>query len=283
MTTVTPELLERERASVEKLGPRAVRAAVVRLRSECMRSRRPGAVARSFAGRLAPVVLKMLVAAHLVGRRRGLLTAQAARPQLKMSMSVDALKEAVRFVKARAGLTAGQYALLESLYSEQALKAAKGFSDAVERQVLAAVEESVVTGAHARRGRQLVGQALTDAGADADGHLVETLFRTQASLAYMAGRLNADKDEAVQEILWGYEYATVGDDRVRPSHAALDGTRLPKEDPLWRTIMPPNGYNCRCTVMEVFDEGSRREPGRGAGPDAGWEFNPGELFRDTLK
>lgn len=45
-----------------------------------------------------------------------------------------------------------------------------------------------------------------------------------------------------------WEYKTVGDDRVRADHAALNGVILKHDDPLWDEIYPPNGYNCRCSV-----------------------------------
>lgn len=45
------------------------------------------------------------------------------------------------------------------------------------------------------------------------------------------------------------EYSTVGDDRVRPAHAALDGVTLPVESPVWNRIYPPNDWGCRCTVV----------------------------------
>lgn len=47
------------------------------------------------------------------------------------------------------------------------------------------------------------------------------------------------------------QYRTVGDDLVRPEHAALDGVTLPPSDPFWDEYFPPNGWNCRCTVVQV--------------------------------
>ena len=47
------------------------------------------------------------------------------------------------------------------------------------------------------------------------------------------------------------QYRTAGDDRVRPEHAALDGVTLPMDDPFWEEFYPPNGWNCRCTVVQV--------------------------------
>ena len=46
-------------------------------------------------------------------------------------------------------------------------------------------------------------------------------------------------------------YVTVGDERVRVSHAALNGLQRPMSDPIWNTIYPPNGWNCRCLVQVV--------------------------------
>lgn len=47
------------------------------------------------------------------------------------------------------------------------------------------------------------------------------------------------------------EYVTVGDGNVRPEHAVLDGIIRPVEDPIWDTIFPPNGWNCRCIVRRI--------------------------------
>lgn len=45
------------------------------------------------------------------------------------------------------------------------------------------------------------------------------------------------------------QYSTVGDSHVRPSHAALDKYTAPKNAAFWVTNYPPNGWNCRCTVI----------------------------------
>lgn len=47
------------------------------------------------------------------------------------------------------------------------------------------------------------------------------------------------------------QYRTAGDEKVRAEHAALDGTTLPVEDKFWNEYLPPLGWNCRCTVVEV--------------------------------
>lgn len=46
-----------------------------------------------------------------------------------------------------------------------------------------------------------------------------------------------------------WEYKTVGDDKVREEHAALNGLILEASDPQWDEIYPPNGWKCRCYVV----------------------------------
>lgn len=50
---------------------------------------------------------------------------------------------------------------------------------------------------------------------------------------------------------YNLQYRTAGDSKVRPAHAALNGVTLPPSDPFWQTYYPPNGWNCRCNVVQV--------------------------------
>ena len=47
------------------------------------------------------------------------------------------------------------------------------------------------------------------------------------------------------------QYRTANDGKVRPDHAAMHGITLPPSDPFWEEFYPPNGWNCRCTVIQV--------------------------------
>lgn len=48
------------------------------------------------------------------------------------------------------------------------------------------------------------------------------------------------------------QYRTQHDDKVRPEHASLDRITLPPTDSFWESYYPPNGWNCRCTVVQVL-------------------------------
>lgn len=82
------------------------------------------------------------------------------------------------------------------------------------------------------------------------------------------------------------QYRTAGDDRVRDEHAALDGITLPPSDPFWNENYPPNGWNCRCTAVQVrkgkyphSDSKEAMEKGReatGGKHQDMMRFNPGK-------
>lgn len=170
--------------------------------------------------------------------------------------------------------------LLRSKYGVQALRVLTDSSLRVERELQDVVGGLVRQGANVGEGKKQLADAFDRLGlTPKNSYTLENIFRTQTQLAYNAGKWEADQDPDIQEILWGYEYVTVGDDRVRPSHAALDGVTLPKDDPMWESIWPPNGWSCRCAVIPIFEEQDVVQPGADFdGPDEGWDFNPGRVF-----
>lgn len=58
-------------------------------------------------------------------------------------------------------------------------------------------------------------------------------------------KIEADGDR------YDLQYRTAQDDRVREDHAILHNTTLPPSDPFWSQYLPPNGWNCRCTAVQV--------------------------------
>ena len=51
---------------------------------------------------------------------------------------------------------------------------------------------------------------------------------------------------------YNLQYRTANDDRVRDNHRVLHDITLPQDDPFWVSYYPPNGWRCRCTVVEVL-------------------------------
>ena len=91
---------------------------------------------------------------------------------------------------------------------------------------------------------------------------------------YMGAQWQEYESPEGQESIWGYEYITVGDNRVREEHAALDGTKLPRTDGFWLANWPPNGWNCRCSVLPIFDDTKPKPPKLVDVPEE-FQFNPG--------
>lgn len=69
-----------------------------------------------------------------------------------------------------------------------------------------------------------------------------------AASAEMAGRWEQFMRDGDR---YNLQYRTQQDDKVRPEHAALDRVTLPPSDSFWEEFYPPNGWNCRCTVVQV--------------------------------
>ena len=91
---------------------------------------------------------------------------------------------------------------------------------------------------------------------------------------------------------YNLQYRTAHDDRVRFEHRPLHGITLPPSDPFWDEFFPPNGWRCRCTVVQVrkgkypeSDSATAIQRGREATYQAGrngvnkaaiFRYNPGK-------
>jgi SPP1 gp7 family putative phage head morphogenesis protein len=113
--------------------------------------------------------------------------------------------------------------------------------------------------------------------------VVETLVRTHAQMSFNAAQYRLEQDDP-EGLITGYQYVTVGDDRVRDEHAEMDGHVFKIGDPKLDEWWPPNGWNCRCQLIALTDpvEKSTKMPD-GAAPDPGFAFNPGKDAGEPLE
>jgi SPP1 gp7 family putative phage head morphogenesis protein len=77
-------------------------------------------------------------------------------------------------------------------------------------------------------------------------------YDTAIGSAQMASKWVQYIDDQVKAL----RYQTVGDSRVRPTHAELDGIIRNITDAFWSFYYPPNGWNCRC---DAIDAGNARQ------------------------
>lgn len=158
---------------------------------------------------------------------------------------------------------------------EQFIPATQQQVTKIGNDLYARLTESVLgvmqTDLNARDRMRLLDTELNRVGiTGANPHHIETLSRTSTNAFYQEAKYETFHDPDVSDIIWGYEYVTVGDDRVREEHEMMDGKVFEKDSPIWDIWWPPNGYNCRCDVLPLFadDPASMRrvsEP-----PEASW-------------
>jgi SPP1 gp7 family putative phage head morphogenesis protein len=80
---------------------------------------------------------------------------------------------------------------------------------------------------------------------------LRTEYNHAVAASRMAGKwVQFEADKGTLPLL---QYITVGDGRVRLAHQPLDGVIKPVDDPLWNRYLPPNDWNCRCTVRQLAD------------------------------
>lgn len=189
--------------------------------------------------------------------------------------------------------------------------------------VRAAVDKAIADGQTLQDFRQLLEPRLVEAGwwgkAEAIDPLtgetkvvqlgsprrLRTIFQTNMQTAYSAGQwaeIQETKGEAPYLM-----YDAVDDEVTRPEHRAWDNTVLPVDDPWWSTHMPPNGWNCRCGVIQLSATQAKglgyqptdsappsptrsyTNPRTGAveqvpkGIDPGFAYNPGESRANLLR
>lgn len=78
---------------------------------------------------------------------------------------------------------------------------------------------------------------------------LKTIYQSNTQSAYMAGRYRSMLESVDSHPYW--QYIAVLDAHTRPAHRALNGKVFRHDDPIWQTIYPPNGFNCRCRVVPL--------------------------------
>ena len=103
----------------------------------------------------------------------------------------------------------------------------------------------------------------------------------QNSAAYL--RFKAQKDDFPY-----VEYQTIGDSNVRNEHVKLDGLVFSLDDPQAMQLWPPNGYNCRCEMLQTNKKPKNVSSGKVAqeilnNEDAKWSQSQFNINRGDLK
>lgn len=99
--------------------------------------------------------------------------------------------------------------------------------------------------------RKPFNQFLNDVQKVYDAYNVQYL-RTEYNFAQASALMAARWKKFEQDgDRYNLQYRTMYDKRVRRTHRMLHNITLPIESPFWDKYFPPNGWNCRCTVVQV--------------------------------
>ncbi len=99
--------------------------------------------------------------------------------------------------------------------------------------------------------RKPFNQFLNDVQKVYDAYNVQYL-RTEYNFAQASALMAARWKKFEQEgDRYNLQYRTMYDKRVRRTHRMLHNITLPIESPFWNKYFPPNGWGCRCTVVQV--------------------------------
>jgi len=238
---------------------------------------------------VTPVMVEAMTIAYLVGldRIKEVGTRPATVAAALGGVAPPIHTGALKYYYKRLNVDPKRLRDIQGNMEKQAVVMLRRLEDGVNRGVDRAVTRGIQEGLTTREGTALLREEFANRGiVPFNSFEFETQFRTATQLAYSAGTWDAAHDPAVDEILWGYKYVTVGDDRVRPEHAALEDTVAKKDDPIWGAIWPPNGWNCRCQVIYLFEPEKVNLPGPReidgqvvtGQPDAGWSWNAGTVL-----
>jgi SPP1 gp7 family putative phage head morphogenesis protein len=144
---------------------------------------------------------------------------------------------------------------IAQLYSEDAVMAfVRSAEETVTREASEFIQRALRSGvAEGEAGRKLamkVDDIRKASQAWSEGY-ARMVFRTNINTAISAGRFRQAQDPDIQEVAPAFRFDAVGDGDTRNNHDAADGLIMSVNNPEWRKIAPPLGYNCRCQVVHV--------------------------------
>ncbi len=176
-------------------------------------------------------------------------------------------REAMEFFRAKGFATGFAWQDVWQQEHDAAFTVAKMMDVDLLRDVRSAVDKALADGQTFQQFREGIEGRLMEAGwwgraemvdpANGEKRLVElgsprrlrTVFNVNMQSAYAAGAWQ--QSQATKASAPFLMYDAVDDEATREEHARWDGTVLPMDDAWWQQHTPPNGWNCRCSVVQL--------------------------------
>ncbi|MDR0443260.1 MAG: minor capsid protein [Treponema sp.] len=208
-------------------------------------------------------VHEMFMRSFLMGIDHALAGSKKSKKNFADDMPVDALpfEQAVQFLKTKIPLTKKEYYALDDRLRLRAFTVGRlNDADAVNRMKGIMLENLEQGGTFAKFMQKTDNEILNGIGfGRGDGAYYETVYRTNQTTIYNAGRAKAYEETPPIAL------ELLGIDDTRQTDICHSLTvppfRRKYNDPVWETLWPPFHFNCRTTVRAIYDEAEIEEAG----------------------
>jgi SPP1 gp7 family putative phage head morphogenesis protein len=202
----------------------------------------------------------MLAISNLMARRRVMLISDLAKDgvqakernkifatQLTNVLPLTIFKEAVKAFSEKIPQLATTAAAIRNVYRDRGFAIMKS----AELQVTKKVHELLTAALGEGKPREEVIEEVVAQNESWSRAYASTVYRTNMAHAYSEGQQEQGRTTVAMTVLPCWEYYAVGDSDTRPNHLAAKGLLAAKTDPIWSSLFPPLGFNCRCSAREV--------------------------------
>lgn len=228
--------------------------------------------------RLANLIATTEGVADMMGRRRLLIEADSMSGTTPISMQAaegqNLIIPNVTFQEALDSFAEREPRLVDAAVEvADVYNLEHGFTlaRAADEKIIHAVQDIITAGLAGNTPIKTIPDLIEAIGPFSRGY-ADTVFRTNVTSAFTAGRLRMASDPNIAQVIIALQYVAVLDSNVRPNHAAAHGIIATVNDPVWNRLSPPLGFNCRCGLRMISESEARR---LGA-------FSGGEIVRSRI-
>jgi len=190
--------------------------------------------------------------------------------------------EAIDFWRGKTSVSPQEFAAMTQAARQKAFSIADGASKLIRDEIRDYIDQALTEGLTLGEFQSNAARLLDAAGITARApHYWETVYRTNLATSYQVGRWRQMNDPAVRAARPYLRYVSARLPTSRPSHVEKHGLVYPTDHAFWTRWYPPNGFNCKCTVMSVSESLLDRRGWEVSSadvkdaPDKGFEVNAG--------
>lgn len=233
--------------------------------------------------------LNVATVAEYIGQLESILSANAQHPKVDFEIPLperSVEKMTVRTIENYIQKTGKDLEEIRESVRMKAVQMTRDIASATEQKLRDLVAENLIEGtthSGSREKRTLYAAKLYRPQNPKKAlPTAETIIRTQTMQILNASAVNgAQSTPRLRDYLVGWRYCANGDSRTRETHRQQNGVTAEKNSPFWDVWTPPNGYNCRCFLIPLYDVRkleSGKPPNMSIRPDPGFEFNPAKVY-----